>query len=94
MTRLKLILLFCLSMLFLGILISDSSQILLDYQNTETNGFIDGDAYYIESYNTEKLFSTYEELVSLAKSKSDSFILLAKVSDKLIGVYTYNYKLY
>lgn len=91
MTRLKFILLFCLSMLFLGILVSDSSEILLNYQNRETNGFIDGDAYYIEAYDTEKVFSTYEELIALAKSKSDSFIILAKLNNNKTGVYTYNY---
>lgn len=90
MTRLKFILIFCCSMLFLGMLISDSSAILLEYQNKENNGFIEGDVYSIERYDTEKVFSSYEELVELAKRKADSFVLIAEVSDHKMGIYFYN----
>ncbi len=78
--------------LFLGSLIEDTSGVILQYKRFEHNGFASGLNYTIPAYQVDKVFDSYDELIDLARSKSDSFILVAKVSNNIMGVYYENYE--
>lgn len=77
--------------LFLGIFIIDSQPIIVEYRNLEKNYFIGSEGYQIPKYNVGKAFNSYEEIIEKARSKSDSFIIVAKQGSKTAGVYYENF---